>query len=154
MWELRRVAPALALLSAACALSEPAPLRPAAEIAAERPALAEAGIDWSDGLTPDEAARLAALRNPQLRAAREARGEAAAELEAAGMLSDLVLGGARTSSLGLQFCIDRQAAMGSMRRSRCLCCSSCCRPCLSPCRLFFRLTRDRLLGIRANSTIL
>ena len=93
MWELRRVGPAAALLSAACALSEPAPLRPAAEIAAERPTLAEAGIDWSDGLSPDEAARLAALHNPQLRAAREERGEAAAELQAAGFLSDLGLGG-------------------------------------------------------------
>jgi cobalt-zinc-cadmium efflux system outer membrane protein len=93
MWELRRVGPAAALLSAACALAEPAPLRPAADIAAERPSLAEIGIDWNVGLTPDEAARLAALRNPELRAAREARGEAAAELQMAGLLSDLVLGG-------------------------------------------------------------
>lgn len=49
-------------------------------------------IDLSNGLEPDEAAVLAVLLNPDLRAARDQHGEAHAELITAGVLPNPVLG--------------------------------------------------------------
>jgi outer membrane protein TolC len=101
MCEIGRSAIALVLLSVGCTFTEPAPLRPLGEIAAvppnaesiresvlalHNPLLADRPVDWSDGLDPDEAALVAAANNPELRAARAARAEAAAELVQAGLL--------------------------------------------------------------------
>jgi len=90
---LRCSALAVALLSEACVLAEPVPLRSALQITEERAALDDPGVDWSDGLAPDEAASLAVRHNPVLLAAREARGEATAEQQQAGLLANPVLGG-------------------------------------------------------------
>src|SRR5215471_11749469 len=93
MRELRCVVPAVALLAVACALADPAPLRSTAAIAQERAALDDPAVDWRDGLAPEEAATLATRHNPVLRAAREARGEAAAQLQQAGLLANPLFGG-------------------------------------------------------------
>jgi cobalt-zinc-cadmium efflux system outer membrane protein len=105
MCEIGRSTFAMVLLSVGCTFAAPKPLRPVAEIAAappsaealraavlalHNPLLADRPIDWSDGLDPDEAALLAAANNPELRAARAARGEAAAELVQAGLLPNPV----------------------------------------------------------------
>lgn len=50
------------------------------------PVLKPVTLDLSDGLTPDEAAVLAVLANPDLKAVRDAHGEAAAQLIGAGVL--------------------------------------------------------------------
>ncbi len=62
---------------------------PASEI--EHPLLRPLVVRVEDGLTPDEAALLAVAANPELRAARAARGVAAAQLVAAGILPNPVL---------------------------------------------------------------
>jgi outer membrane protein, heavy metal efflux system len=49
-------------------------------------------LDLSDGLSPEEAAVLAVLSNPDLTAVRSARGEAAAQLIAAGLLPNPTFG--------------------------------------------------------------
>ncbi len=103
-----RTASAVVLLSLGCALPGAQPLRPAAEISAQplpsesllveavlalrNPLLGERAIDWSDGLDPQEAGLVAAANNPELRAARAARAEAAAELRGAGLLPNPGLG--------------------------------------------------------------
>jgi outer membrane protein TolC len=90
------------LVSSGCASYAPHPLpslgtfthapRPdvprltAAAASLEHPALAPIVLDLSDGLSPREAAVLAVLRSPELTAARDAHGEAAAQLVAAGLL--------------------------------------------------------------------
>ena len=51
------------------------------------PALAPVALDLSDGLTPDEAAVVAVLVNPGLRARRAGRGVVAAQLFAEGLLA-------------------------------------------------------------------
>jgi outer membrane protein TolC len=56
------------------------------------PLLASLAVDLTDGVSPAEAAVLAAANNPDLVAARDARGEAAAELLAAGLLPNPTLG--------------------------------------------------------------
>jgi len=108
MCEIGRSAVAVVLLSVGCAFTGPEPLRPAAEIAAaplpaeslreallalRNSLLADRPVDWSDGLDPDEAALFAAANNPELRAARAARAEAAAELLEAGLFPNPVFGG-------------------------------------------------------------
>jgi outer membrane protein TolC len=108
MCEIGRSAIAVVLLSVGCTFSRPEPLRPASEVTAQAPAaapslgeavlalhnplLADRAVDWSDGLDPDEAALLAAANNPELRAARAARAEAAAELVEAGLFPNPTLG--------------------------------------------------------------
>lgn len=95
-------APIGGLLLAACAtyhaaplpggdaLAHPAPLDPprlrvaAAEL--HHPLLAPISLDLSHGLDPDQAAVLAVLLNPELRAERDAHGEAEAQLVVAGLL--------------------------------------------------------------------
>jgi outer membrane protein TolC len=137
MREIGRVAVALAVLSLGCSFAGPEPLRPASEVTAHAPAaesslgeavlalhnplLAERAIEWSDGLDPDEAALVAASNNPELRAARAARGEAAAELLEAGVLPNPVFGGdvahpsggsdpgSLITSYGLSLSIDTQS---------------------------------------------
>lgn len=91
-----------ASLTCACATYTPAPL-PKAEIVAQRkepdldrlriaaaklkhPILEPIAINLKDGLSPDEAAVLAVLANPDLAAARDAHGQAAAQLLSAGLL--------------------------------------------------------------------
>lgn len=109
MREIGRAAVALVVLSVGCSFAGPEPLRPASEVTAappdtavslgeavralHNPLLADKPVDWSDGLDPDEAALVAAANNPELRAARAARGEAAAELTEAGLLPNPTLGG-------------------------------------------------------------
>ncbi len=92
-----------ALAASACVRYRPAPLPdPAAAAAAltlpssdvlriraaalEHPAVPAADLDLADGLSPDEAAVVAILVNPGLAAARDTRGEAEAQLVAAGLL--------------------------------------------------------------------
>ncbi len=91
----------------ACATYQPSPLPPVDELAAtpspdldllevsaaelQHPLLAPITLDLADGLSPDEAAVLAVLANPDLRAARDVRGEMAAQLMAAGLLPNPVL---------------------------------------------------------------
>ncbi len=87
----------------ACVRYRPAPLPdPAAAVATltlpssdvlrmraaalQHPAVPAADIDLADGLSPDEAAVVAVLVNPDLAAVRDARGEAEAQLVAAGLL--------------------------------------------------------------------
>lgn len=94
---------ALALLATgACVSYRPAPLPEASVLASaptpdlERlrveaaelvhPRLEPLAIDLADGLSPDEAAVLAVLANPDLAAARMAHGETAAQLVVAGLL--------------------------------------------------------------------
>ncbi len=55
------------------------------------PLLAPIAINLGDGISPGEAAVIAVLNNPGLRAVRDARGEAAAQLVAAGLLPNPVL---------------------------------------------------------------
>ncbi|MEO6600681.1 MAG: TolC family protein [Polyangiaceae bacterium] len=57
-----------------------------------RPVDTSVPIDLSDGLTPDEAAVIAVLLNPDLIAARDAHGEAEAQVLIAGILPNPVLG--------------------------------------------------------------
>ena len=52
----------------------------------QHPVLAPVALDLSDGLTPDEAAAVAVLINPALRARRATRGVVAAQLFAEGLL--------------------------------------------------------------------
>lgn len=56
------------------------------------PALPPIALVVSDGLSPEEAAVLAVLSNPDLAAARDQRGEAAAQLIAAGLLPNPTFG--------------------------------------------------------------
>lgn len=90
-----------------CATYRPAPLPSAGAMAAapapdmerlrvaatklHHPLLEPVTIDLSDGLSPDEAAVLAVLANPDLKAVRDAHGEAAAQLVGAGLLPNPVL---------------------------------------------------------------
>ncbi|MEA3245812.1 MAG: TolC family protein [Gemmatimonadota bacterium] len=62
--------------------------------AIKHPLLAPVHVNVADGITPDEAALLAVAANPDLRAARAARGVAGAQLVAAGILPNPVLSGA------------------------------------------------------------
>ncbi len=57
----------------------------------KHPILRPLAINFSDGLSPDEAAVLAVLSNPDLRAARDQRALAAAQLLEAGLLPDPIL---------------------------------------------------------------
>lgn len=98
---------ALAAAAAACVAYRPAPLpspeesaRPAPpdferlRVAAadlKHPVLKPIALDLSRGLTPDQAAVLAVLANPDLIAARDAHGIAAAQLMAAGLLPNPTL---------------------------------------------------------------
>jgi len=59
----------------------------------QHPILKPVTLDLSDGLTPDEAAVLAVLANPDLKAIRDARGEAAAQLVGANILPNPVFSG-------------------------------------------------------------
>jgi len=72
------------------ALAYPAPLDlPRLRVAAaelHHPLLAPITLDLTHGLDPDQAAVLAVLLNPQLRAERDAHGEAEAQLVVAGLL--------------------------------------------------------------------
>lgn len=72
------------------ALASPAPLDlPRLRVAAaelHHPLLAPITLDLAHGLDPDQAAVLAVLLNPQLRAERDAHGEAEAQLVVAGLL--------------------------------------------------------------------
>jgi cobalt-zinc-cadmium efflux system outer membrane protein len=77
-------------------LAEPPPLD-AARLRVEarelvHPLLQPLEIDLSDGLSPEEAAVLAVLVNPDLVAVRDTHGEADAQLLAAGLLPNPVLG--------------------------------------------------------------
>jgi len=97
------------LLTAACATYQSSPLPPVDELTAapavdrvqleiaaaelQHPILAPLDLDLDDGLSPEEAAVLAVLANPDLRVARDARGIAAAQLIAAGLLPNPVLNG-------------------------------------------------------------
>ncbi len=104
---MRRALPLAAILLAVlvgCGTYHPAPLdeaylhdqsapRPidaalADSVAAAHPLLPPLVFDPADGLSPDEAAVYAVLANPDLRAARTARGVARASLFAAGLLPD------------------------------------------------------------------
>ncbi len=92
-----------------CATYRARPLPPPQEAAARRtpdlerlkveaaqlhhPILAPVTLDLADGLTPDEAAVLAVLANPALKAVRDAHGEAAAQLIGAGVLPNPVFSG-------------------------------------------------------------
>ncbi len=94
-------------LLTACASYSPAPLPDDAILAAppapdiqrlrlaaaelDHPRLEPVVLDLSDGLSPGEAAVLAVLANPDLEAARDRHGEAAAQLVGAGMLPNPVL---------------------------------------------------------------
>lgn len=60
----------------------------------KHPLLAPVHVNVADRITPDEAALLAVAANPDLRAARAARGVAGAQLVAAGILPNPVLSGA------------------------------------------------------------
>ncbi|TAM45756.1 MAG: TolC family protein [Acidobacteria bacterium] len=72
------------------AIAHPAPLDlPRLRVAAaelRHPLLAPITLDLAHGLDPDQAAVLAVLLNPQLRAERDAHGEAEAQLVVAGLL--------------------------------------------------------------------
>ncbi|NOZ77598.1 MAG: TolC family protein [Acidobacteria bacterium] len=57
------------------------------------PLLAPVAINLADGISPDEAGVIAAVNNAGLRAVRDARGEATAQLIAAGLLPNPVLTG-------------------------------------------------------------
>ncbi len=99
---------ALAAL-AGCATYSPAPLPPAAQLAERKapdmerlqvaarklhhPLIRPVTVDLADGLSPDEAAVLAVLANPELIAVRDAHGETAAQLVAAGLLPNPFLAG-------------------------------------------------------------
>jgi len=83
------------------------------------PVLAPVALDLSDGLTPDEAAAVAVLTNPDLRARRAARGVVAAQLFAEGLLppptvaasADFPVNGDSTTQIavGLGLSLDLQA---------------------------------------------
>lgn len=83
------------------------------------PALAPVVLDLADGLTPDEAAVVAVLVNPGLRARRASRGLVAAQLFAEGLIAppqvaasfDVPINGDSTSrvALGLGLALDLQA---------------------------------------------
>jgi len=97
----------LCVLPAACASYRAEPLTPASvDAALEPPALSEVRVmastfhhpllppmafDPSDGLSPDEAAILAVIANPDLKARRDRRGIAEAQVLQAGLLPDPVL---------------------------------------------------------------
>ncbi|NOZ95730.1 MAG: TolC family protein [Acidobacteria bacterium] len=99
---------ALAAL-AGCATYSPAPLPPAAQLAERKapdmarlvvaarelhhPLIRPVTVDLGDGLSPDEAAVLAVLANPELIAVRDTHGETAAQLVAAGLLPNPYLVG-------------------------------------------------------------
>ncbi len=98
---------ALALLIGGCATYRRQPLDAAAVEAALHPALAEARvtaakfqhplikplvIDGRDGFTPDEIALLTVITSPQLRALRDQRGVAQAQVVQAGLLPNPQLG--------------------------------------------------------------
>ncbi|NOY53379.1 MAG: TolC family protein [Deltaproteobacteria bacterium] len=103
---LKNIAPVLLILSG-CALYHPLPLTPASVSAAlappemgkvrilakrlKHPILKPIAFDERDGLSPDEAAVLAVIANPGLRAVRDERGIAAAQLIQAGILPNPVL---------------------------------------------------------------
>ena len=96
-----------ALTLGGCVSYHPAPLPDAAALAAppapdlerlkveaaelQHPRLQPVRVDLSDGLSPDEAAVLAVLANPDLIAVRATHGEAAAQLVAAGLLPEPTL---------------------------------------------------------------
>ncbi len=85
---------AVPLSRAAELMDRPAPDPARLRLASERlqhPLLRPVALDLSDGLSPDEAAVLAVLANPELVAVRDAHGEAAAQLVAAGLLPNPVL---------------------------------------------------------------
>jgi cobalt-zinc-cadmium efflux system outer membrane protein len=104
----RRWLPALALLlTGGCATYHRQPLDAAAVEAALHPPLAEArvtaakfqhplikplAIDGRDGFTPDEIALLTVITSPQLRALRDQRGVAQAQVVQAGLLPNPQLG--------------------------------------------------------------
>jgi outer membrane protein TolC len=136
------VAVAAALLSA-CASYQPVPLeetgRPAlaspavdelrvAAASLQHPYLAPLALDLEDGLSPDEAAVLAVLANPDLAALRAQRGLAEAQLLAAGILPNpqLVLGasvarnnptGVTGSTFGLGLDLAALITRGARRES-------------------------------------
>jgi len=103
-WTRRMAGMTMAALAAlaGCASYTPEPLPPARELVERKtpdmerlkvaakelhhPLLRPVTIDLSDGLSPDEAAVLAVLANPELVAVRGAHGEAAAQLVTAGLL--------------------------------------------------------------------
>ena len=60
--------------------------------AVANPLVIPRSVDVTDGLDPDEAAVLALVRNPDLIAARDAHGEASAQLVQAGLLPNPALG--------------------------------------------------------------
>lgn len=83
--------------------------------ALKHPVLPPITLDPSDGLSPDEAAVMAVLVNPRLRAARDARAVADAQIIAAGILpdptlslsADVPVGGATAgSSVGVTAGVD------------------------------------------------
>lgn len=95
-------APGLVALAAGCATYHPEPLPDAAAVVTapapdaerlrvaaeslEHPLLEPVPLNLADGLSPEEAGVLAVLANPSLVAVRDAHGEAAAQLVAAGLL--------------------------------------------------------------------
>jgi outer membrane protein TolC len=106
----RTLAVGMTLVSTlACATYRAQPLPPPQDVAAGRtpdlerlkveaaqlhhPMIKPVTLDLSDGLTPDEAAVLAVLANPGLKAVRDAHGEAAAQLIGAGVLPNPVFSG-------------------------------------------------------------
>ena len=64
------------------------------------PLLQPITFDLSDGLSPDEAALLAVVANPLLKAVKAARGEAAAQVIQAGLLPDPTLSGSMDLPFG------------------------------------------------------
>ena len=92
-------------LASACVSYRPAPLPAGTELAPapdlarlavaaaelEHPTLPALAVDLADGLSPDEAAVLAVLANPDLVALRRTHDEAAAQLVVAGLLPPPVL---------------------------------------------------------------
>ena len=87
--------------AAAAALQTPAEGKLAMDAAAIRhPLLAPVPLNLRDGISPDEAAVLAVLLNPTLRAARNQRAIAAAQVIQAGILPNPQLTGSIDSVIG------------------------------------------------------
>lgn len=76
------------------------------------PILKPLDFDTSNGLSPDEAAILAVLANPVLRAARDQRGLAAAQLLQAGVLPNPQLSYSLDVPIGGKFTLDTVNAYG------------------------------------------
>ena len=82
-------------------LEAPTPARIEARAAAlKHPLLAPLKVDLADGLSPDEAAVVAVVMSPKLRAERDRLGLARAQLLEAGLLPDPVVSGGQDFPVG------------------------------------------------------